>query len=145
MRSFRHNYKRRGLRKEVPPRLYDVTTSPFFYQTTTIALFVKQSLQGSWQSYEKSFSFRDFSHEPGYRNHAISPWVHNVRNFSPVSVKKIGRRSWGRVLAPNSRNKANMAKHKVITFAPIIPLVTLIAVLLQLNELLMMWKIQQAM
>ena len=68
MRSFRHNYKRRGLRKEVPPRLYDVTTSPFFYQTTTIAPFVKQSLQGSWQSYGKSFSFWDFSHEPGYRN-----------------------------------------------------------------------------
>ena len=66
MRSYRHNYKRRGLRKEAPPRLYDVTTLPFFYQTTTIAPFLKQSLQGSWQlSYGKSFSFRDFSHEPG--------------------------------------------------------------------------------
>ena len=68
MKSYRHNYKRRGLCKEAPPRLYDVTTSPFFYQTTTIAPFVKHSLPGSWQSYGKSLSFRDFSHEPGYRN-----------------------------------------------------------------------------
>ena len=42
-----------------------------------------------------------------------------MRNFSPVSVKK----------------KVNMAKHKVITFAPIIALVTLIAVLLQLKTM----------
>ena len=67
IRSYRHNYKRRGLRKEALPRLYDVTTLPFFYQTTTIAPFLKQSL-GKRQSYGKSFSFRDFSHEPGYRN-----------------------------------------------------------------------------
>ena len=65
IRSYRHNYKRRGLRKEAPPRLYDVITLPFFYQTTTIAPFLKQSLQGSWQSYGKNFNF---SHEPGYRN-----------------------------------------------------------------------------
>ena len=44
----------------------------------------------------------------------------------------------------NSRNEANMAKHKVITFAPIIVLATLIAVSLQLNGMLMMRKIQQA-
>ena len=36
-------------------------------------------------------------------------------------------------------------KHKIITFTPIIALATLIAVSLQLNEMLMMWKIQQAM
>ena len=36
-----------------------------------------------------------------------------------------------------------MAKHKVITFAPIIVLATLIAVSLQLNGMLMIWKIQQ--
>ena len=29
--------------------------------------------------------------------------------------------------ARSSRNKANMSKHKIITFAPIIPLATLIA------------------
>ena len=68
IRSYRHNYKRRGLRKEDPPRLYDVTTTTDHDQTTTIAPFLKQSLQGSWQSYGKSFSFREFSHEPGYRN-----------------------------------------------------------------------------
>ena len=38
-----------------------------------------------------------------------------------------------------------MAKHKNITFSPILALATLIAVSLQLNGMLMMWKIQQAM
>ena len=37
-----------------------------------------------------------------------------------------------------------MAKHRVIIFAPIIALATLIAVSLLLNGMLMMWKIQQA-
>ena len=46
IRSYRHNYKRRGLHKEAPPRLYDVTTSPFFYQTTTIAPFLKTISSG---------------------------------------------------------------------------------------------------
>ena len=50
-----------------------------------------------------------------------------------------GRR---RVVARNSRNKAN---RKIITLTPIIALATLIAVSLQLNGMLMMWKIQQAM
>ena len=36
-----------------------------------------------------------------------------------------------------------MTKHKVVTFAPFIVLATLIAVSLQLNGMLMMWKIQQ--
>ena len=52
-----------------------------------------------------------------------------------------GRR---RVVARNSRTKANMAKHEVITFAPIISLATLVAVPLLSNGMLMMWKIQQA-
>ena len=43
---------------------------------------------------------------------------------------------------PNSRNTALMAKHKVITFAPIIALATLIAVSLLPNGIIMMWKIQ---
>ena len=43
------------------------------------------------------------------------------------------------------RNKANMTKHKILTFGPILALVTLKAVSLQLNGMLMMWKIQQAM
>ena len=45
----------------------------------------------------------------------ILPWVH-MRNFSPVSETSKGQRSWGRVLAPNSRNKANMAKYKIYNF-----------------------------
>ena len=46
-------------------------------------------------------------------------WVHNnkiMRNFSPVSEMRRGQRSWGRFLAPSSRNKANMAKHKNCNF-----------------------------
>ena len=38
-----------------------------------------------------------------------------------------------RVVARNSRNKANRVKHKIITLTPIIALATLIAVSLQLN------------
>ena len=38
-----------------------------------------------------------------------------------------------------------MAKRKIITFAPIIALATLIAVSLQLDGMFMMWKIQQVM
>ena len=47
------------------------------------------------------------SHAPGWPGW-ISPWVH-MRNFSPVSEMRKGQRSWERVLAPNSGNKANMA------------------------------------
>ena len=54
-----------------------------------------------------------------------------------------GQRSWERVLAPDSGNKENMAKHKKITFGPIITSVTLKALSLQLNGVLIMWKIQQ--
>ena len=50
-----------------------------------------------------------------------------------------GRRSSARVVARDSRNNANM-KYKGTTFVPIIALVTL----MQLNRMLMMWKIQQA-
>ena len=49
-----------------------------------------------------------------------------------------------RVLARNSWNKVTRAKHKVITFAPIVALAALIAVSLRLNGMLMMWKIQWA-
>ena len=65
-----------------------------------------------------------------------------MRNFSLVSEMKKGQRSWGRVLAPNLGNKANMEKHKIFYFRAA---VTLEAVSLQLNGMLMMWKIQQTM
>ena len=71
----------------------------------------------------------------------ISPWVH-MRNFSPVSEMRKGQRSWVRVLAPNLGNKANIEKHKIFYFRAS---VTLKAVSLQLNGMLMMCKIQQAM
>ena len=47
-------------------------------------------------------------------------------------------------MSSGAKNEANMAKHKVIIFAPIIAVPTLTAVSLQLNGMLMMWKIQQA-
>ena len=53
-----------------------------------------------------------------------------------------GQRSWVRVLAPNLGNKANIEKHKFFYFRAS---VTLKAVSLQLNGMLMMCKIQQAM
>ena len=67
-----------------------------------------------------------------------------MRNFSPVSEMMYGQRSWGRVLAPNSGNSKH-GETKIITFAPIIASATLEAVSLQLNGMLMMWEIQQAM
>ena len=59
--------------------------------------------------------------------------------------EKVGdRRSWGGVVVRNSSNNANM-RHKDTTFVAIIALATLTAVsLMQLNRMLMMWKIQQA-
>ena len=74
-------------------------------------------------------------------------------NFALASYKKFqpgfpdGKRQkiLEPVLVQNSRNKANFTKHKVITFVPIIALPTLISVSLQLNGMLLMWKIQQAM
>jgi len=74
----------------------------------------------------------------------VLPWVH-MRNLSPLSKMKKGQRSWGPVLVRKSRKKATRRNTKIITFAPIIALVTLKAVSLQLNGMLMMWKRQQAM
>ena len=49
-------------------------------------------------------------------------------------------------MAPISRNNANIAKHKNYReYASFIGMATLIAVSLQLNGMLIMWKIQQAM
>ena len=70
----------------------------------------------------------------------ISPWVH-ISNVSPLSEMKKGREEF---LERISRTKAATVKHKDKTLAPIIALVTLVAVSLQLNVMLMMWKIQQA-
>ena len=59
-----------------------------------------------------------------------------------------GRIFWRRVLAQSARKKVNMAKHKNHNFRDYhdsMTLATLMAVSLQLNGMLMMWKIQQAM
>ena len=47
-----------------------------------------------------------------------------MRKFRLVSEMRKGQRSWGRVVAPNSRNKANMGRN----FAPIKALATIKAV-----------------
>ena len=75
----------------------------------------------------------------------ILPWVH-IRNFRLVSKMGKGRRSWNEFWREIRETKqTSLAKHKVITFVPIIALATLISVSLQLNGMLLMWKIQQAM
>ena len=82
------------------------------------------------------------------------PWTLAGTNFALGSYEKFmpafqdekkGQRSWGQVLVRNSRKKARRRNTKLITFAPVIALVTLKIVSLQLNGMLMMWKIQQAM
>ena len=82
------------------------------------------------------------------------PWTLAGTNFALGSYEKFmpafqdekkGQRSWGQVLVRNSRKKARRQNTKLITFAPVIALVTLKIVSLQLNGMLMMWKIQQAM
>ena len=55
-----------------------------------------------------------------------------------------GQRSWGGVAVPNLRTKQTLRNTKILTFGPIIASVT-IKVSLQLNGMLMMWKLQQAM
>ena len=82
------------------------------------------------------------------------PWTLAGTNFVLGSYEKFrpafqdekkGQRSRGRVLVRNSRKKARRRNTKLITFAHIIALVTLKIVSVQLNGMLMMWKIQQAM
>ena len=73
------------------------------------------------------------------------------RNFSPVSEMRKGQRSWGsfgRQIRELIETKQTWRNTKILTFAPIIASATLKAVSLQLNGMLMMWKIhriQQAM
>ena len=74
----------------------------------------------------------------------ILPWV-DMRNLGPLSKMKKSAKIPGRVLLQNSRKKARRRNTKLITFAPVIALVTLKIVSLQLNGMLMLWKIQQAM
>ena len=71
----------------------------------------------------------------------ISPWVHMTGNFSPVSEMRKGRISLLRVLTRNAKKKANMAKKKNHDFRACHSM----AVSLQLNGMLTMWKTQQAM
>ena len=71
-------------------------------------------------------------------------WVH-LTNLSPVSKRRKGQRSRGWVLMLNSKQSKHGKTQKFLTFGSIIASATLKAVSLQLNEMLMMWKIWQAM
>ena len=70
----------------------------------------------------------------------ISPWIHMTGNFSPVSERRKGRISLLRVLTWNAKKKANLAKKY-----PDLCAHHSVAVSLQLNGMLTMWKTQQAM
>ena len=74
----------------------------------------------------------------------ISPGVH-MRNFNPVSGMKKGQRSWDEFWRQNRQTKRTWRNTKILTFALIIASATLKAVSLQLNGMLMIWKIQQVM
>ena len=73
----------------------------------------------------------------------FSPWVH-MRNFSPVSEITLKR---PKILGTSyGANFEKQRKHKNYReFASFIAMATLIAVSLQLNGMLIVWKIQHAM
>ena len=65
-----------------------------------------------------------------------------MRTFSPVSEMRKGR---ARISDAKCEKEIKRGEaQKIITFVSVIALATLIAVSLQLNGMLMMWKIQQA-
>ena len=66
-------------------------------------------------------------------------------NFSPVSEMRKGQRSWDEFWHEIREAKQTWRNTKAITFEPIIASATLKVVSLQLNGMLMMRKIQQAM
>ena len=68
-----------------------------------------------------------------------------MRNYNPVSGMKKGQRSWDEFWRQNRQTKRTWRNTKILTFALIIASATLKAVSLQLNGMLMIWKIQQAM
>ena len=66
-------------------------------------------------------------------------------NFDLGSYEKFqpGFRDEKRSKILGTSSGAKLAKQKILTFGPIIASVTLTAVSLQINGMLMMWKIQQ--
>ena len=74
----------------------------------------------------------------------ISLWFH-MRSFSTVSEMRKGQRTWDEFWRQIREAKQTWRNTKAITFKPIIALATLKAVSLQLNGMLMLCKIQQAM
>ena len=65
-----------------------------------------------------------------------------MRTFSPLTETKKG----AKILGTSLRKKAKMsgaAQRHYCTFTPVLALSPLVAVLMQLNGILMLWKIQQ--
>ena len=80
---------------------------------------------------------------PGYRDQFRLTgfiWKISARFPRREKTKHPGEESWLEI----RETKPNMAKQKIITFVPFIALATVIAVLLQLNGMFIIWKIQQA-
>ena len=106
--------------------------------------------------FTNQFIFRSTSHKFWLQNKDFFTWAlltgltHLPGLVSPWKKWEISaqiprwERGQRRVVARNSRNKANMAKHIVITFTPFIALATVVAVSLQLNWIVMIWKMPQA-
>ena len=89
------------------------------------------------------------SYEPGwpgwlgYRDEFCLGFIWEISARFPrwEKVKDPGNEFWRQI----RETKQTWRNTKILTFGPILPSVTLKAVSLQLNGMLMMWKIQQAM
>ena len=86
---------------------------------------------------------RASSQEPGYRDGTRTNFaLGSCEKFQPgVRDEKRQSEDFCREMRERKRTWRNT---KIITFVPVIALATLVAVSLQLNGMLMMWKIQQA-
>ena len=81
--------------------------------------------------YRPARLMRASSYEPGNRAGSVTG-----TNFVVCSYGKFqpGRPGW------NSRNKTNMVKHKLVSFATVIALWTLVNLLIKLIRMLLKWK-----
>ena len=87
----------------------------------------------------QTLKFRASSHEPGWSGWP-SYWDESFQKFQP------GDEKWPKILETNARAKVekpsrHVETHQILTFAPIIASAV---VSLQLNGMLMKWKIQRA-
>ena len=107
-------------------------------------------LRLSWLFADQPHSLRAFHTSPVDRvgsvtgmNFALGSYIWEILARFPrwEKVKDPGDEFWRQI----RETKQTWRNTKILTFGPILPSVTLKAVSLQLNGMLMMWKIQQAM